>query len=126
MQEHFIQRYSDRTVVSHNEAVEELVDIVMAADLPEGTVNHSWQCWNDKHDWCSGKDKTGHPCHCSCNHPHLERSVQVVYVGPDLEPSGFWCQAHGVLASGNPDVDCDFIPLYVKRERSVEGSNPTS
>lgn len=74
VQKHFIQRYSDKSVVSHNEAVEELVDIVMAADLPEGTTNYSWQCASDKHDWCSGKDKAGHPCHCECNHP--ERSVE--------------------------------------------------
>lgn len=29
VQDHFIQRYGDKTVVSHNEAVHELVDVVL-------------------------------------------------------------------------------------------------
>lgn len=33
VQEHFIQRYEDKTVVSHNEAVEELLAIVRASGV---------------------------------------------------------------------------------------------
>jgi hypothetical protein len=36
VQDHFIQRYSDQSVVSHHEAVEELCDLVLGGDGVDG------------------------------------------------------------------------------------------
>ena len=71
VQDHHIQRYTDQSVLSHNESVEQLLDVFFEEP---GITNFSTTCAADRHQHCDGRDSRGARCHCKCHSEETEQS----------------------------------------------------